>query len=1188
VISRFFIDRPVFAIVLSVVFVLAGGVAVFSLPVAQYPEVTPPTVLVTAVYPGANAQTVRNTVAAPIEEQVSGVENMMYMSSQCTNDGAYNLTVTFRLGMNTDMAQVLVQNRVSLAQPVIPPLVQNEGISVKKMSPNTLMIVNLISPDGQYDSTFLSNYATIYIKDELGRLPGVAGITYLGQRDYSLRAWLDPQKLSSRNLSAMDVVTAISQQNLQVAAGQIGQQPVPAGQQFQLTINTLGRLVEPEQFGAIILKAGSQSNPQMPSSGGNSNTPGGQSQAGQGGDMVPAGNSGESAANGQGAALPQAPGIVRLRDVARVELGSRQYDQTCTLDGRPSVAVSIYQLSGSNALDTADGVYAKMKELKNRFPDGLDYEIVYDTTPFIRESVNEVWKTLRDAVILVGIVVLVFLQDWKAMILPMIDVPVSLVGTFAIMAAMGFSLNNLTLFGLVLAIGIVVDDAIVVLENIERLIATGLDSRTATIKAMEEITGPILAITLVLSSVFVPCCFLSGITGQFFRQFAVTIAVSTIISAVNALTMTPSRAVLIFKTEEGAHGHELKREALPWWIFALVGGMVAYWYGPVYLAGRFGLPAASGGTGETAVTGWMPWAITAAAYFVPGAVAGGVIGLLVIRPVNAVLGWLFRGFNRLFDRMTAVYGRVVGGVLRVSAIVLMLYGGLLVLTYWQFNHAPTGFIPQQDKGYLLLNVQLPDSASVERTQRVMARIETLARNMPGVAHTVGVSGQSLLLNANAPNLGSMYIMLKEFSHRRGPRLTADAIAADLTERCQSEVRGAIVSAFGAPPIDGLGTTGGFKLIIEDRGNLGLDYLQRVSDQIVERGNETPGLRGLFNSSRANTPWLYLQIDRTKCMALGVPVSELFNTLQVYLGSYYVNNFNEFGRSWQVNIQADQRFRGDASDIGQLQVRNNQGQMIRLATLLDVSSTSGPVMVMRYNMYSSTAITGNPAPGTSSGEAIALMQEIARQELPRSMAPDWTELAYMQLNQGSTATLVFLLAVVFVFLVLAAQYESWKLPLAVILVMPMCLLCSLVGVQLAGMDVSLFTQIGFVVLVGLASKNAILIVEFAKQSQEAGVPRREATLEACKLRLRPILMTSFAFIFGVVPLVLAEGAGAEMRRSLGTAVFAGMLGVTLFGIFLTPVFYYVIQWFGARKQDERAQTEKAAPLPRLEMEPSLVE
>ena len=1185
-ISRFFIDRPVFAIVLSVVFVLAGGVAVFTLPVAQYPEVTPPTVLVTAFYPGANAQTVRNTVAAPIEEQVSGVENMMYMSSQCTNDGAYNLTVTFRLGMNTDMAQVLVQNRVSLAQPVIPPLVQNEGISVKKMSPNTLMIVNLISPDGQYDSTFLSNYATIYIKDELGRLPGVAGITYLGQRDYSLRAWLDPQKLASRNLSAMDVVTAISQQNLQVAAGQIGQQPVPMGQQFQLTINTLGRLVEPEQFGAIILKAGGQTGTQVQASGGSTNAQGGQNQAEQRGGMPMGGAAGEGSAGSQGSSLPQAPGIVRLRDVARVELGSRQYDQTCTLDGRPSVAISIYQLSGSNALATADGVYAKMKELKSRFPDGLDYQIVYDTTPFIRESVNEVWKTLFDAVILVGIVVLVFLQDWKAMILPMIDVPVSLIGTFAVMAAMGFSLNNLTLFGLVLAIGIVVDDAIVVLENIERLIATGLDSRTATIKAMEEITGPILAITLVLSSVFVPCCFLSGITGQFFRQFAVTIAVSTIISAVNALTMTPSRAVLIFKTEEGRHGHELKREALPWWIFGIVAGMLSYWYGPVHLRARFGLPASFSKTLGIEGSGWLPWTIDAAFYVVPAAVAGLGIGWLIIKPVNSVLGWLFKGFNRLFDQMTAVYGRLVGGVLRVSSIVLLLYAGLLGLTYWQFNHAPTGFVPQQDKGYLLLNVQLPDSASVERTQRVMARIESLARGMPGVAHTVGVSGQSLLLNANAPNLGSMYIMLEEFAHRHGAEQTADAIAAKLTERCQTEVRGAIVSAFEAPPIDGLGTTGGFKLIIEDRGNLGLDYLQRVSDQIVERGNETPGLKGLFNSSRANTPWLYLQIDRTKCMALGVPVSELFSTLQVYLGSYYVNNFNEFGRSWQVNIQADQRFRGDATDIGQLQVRNNQGQMIRLATLLDVVSTSGPVMVMRYNMYSSTAITGNPAPGTSSGEAIALMQEIARQELPRSMAPDWTELAYMQLNQGNTATLVFLLAVVFVFLVLAAQYESWKLPLAVILVMPMCLLCSLVGVHLAGMDVSLFTQIGFVVLVGLASKNAILIVEFAKQSQEAGVPRRKATLDACQLRLRPILMTSFAFIFGVVPLVLADGAGAEMRRSLGTAVFSGMLGVTLFGIFLTPVFYYVIQWFGESKH-EQAQAETHEPKSKVDMDLSLV-
>jgi multidrug efflux pump subunit AcrB len=1137
-ISRFFIDRPVFAIVLSLVFVLAGGVAVLTLPVAQYPEVTPPTVLVTAVYPGANAQTVRDTVAAPIEEQVSGVEGMMYMSSQSTNDGAYSLTVTFRLGMDSDMAQVLVQNRVSLALPVIPALVQNEGISVKKMSPNTMMIVNLISPDGRYDSTFLSNYATIFIKDELGRLDGVAGITYLGQRDYSLRAWLDPQKLAALNLSAMDVVSAISQQNVQVAAGQIGQQPVPKGQQLQLTINTLGRLTEPEQFADIILKAGTEYSPsQLPQSG----TSGGPGSNSPTSTTAPAGPQ------------PQAVGIVRLRDVARVERGSRQYDQSCTLDGQPSVAVAIYQLPGSNALETAGRVYAKMKELRTRFPEGLDYRVVYDTTPFIQESVFEVFKTLLHAVILVGIVVLVFLQDWKAMILPMIDVPVSLIGTFAIMAALGFSLNNLTLFGLVLAIGIVVDDAIVVLENIERLIATGLDARTATIKAMEEITGPVLAITLVLSAVFVPCCFLGGISGQFFRQFAVTIAVSTIISAINALTMTPSRAVLIFTTEEGKDGHGLKREALPWWILAVAGGLLTAWLGQRNLgASVSGLPS-EGLPAAIQVLQWAVWSI-------PGALLGGLVGWIIIQPVNAVLGWLFRGFNRLFDQMTEIYGRLVANILRYSAVVLLAYGGLLMLTYWQFVRTPAGFIPQQDKGYLLLGVQLPDSASVDRTERVMARIEALALQTPGVKHTVGVSGVSLILGANAPNLGSLYILLKEFADRRGPDLTADAIAAELQDRCAREVKAAIVSTFGAPPIDGLGATGGFRLIVEDRGNLGLPALQRVSDQIVARGNRTPGLRGLYSSSRASTPWLYLDINRTKCMALGVPLSEVFNALQVYLGSYYVNNFNDFGRTWQVNVQADQSFREHGRDIRQIQVRNSRGEMVRLGTLIELRNTSGPVMVMRYNMYSSTAITGNTAPGTSSGQAIALMQQIANEELLPSMDTDWTEIAYMQLQAGQTAIFVFALAVTFVFLVLAAQYESWSLPLAVILVVPMCLLCSIAGLNLVETDVNIFTQIGFVVLVGLASKNAILIVEFARLQQERGLEVHEAAVLASRLRLRPIMMTSFAFIFGVLPLVVAHGAGAEMRKALGLAVFSGMLGVTFFGIFLTPVFFSVIRRF----------------------------
>jgi len=1080
VISHFFIDRPIFASVLSIVFVLAGGVAVFTLPVAQYPDVTPPTVVVTALYPGANALTVRDTVAAPIEEQVSGVEGMLYMTSQSTNDGAYTLTVTFRMGTDSDMAQVLVQNRVSLALPVIPPLVQNEGINVRKMSPNTLMIVNLVSPDDQHDSLFLSNYATIYLKDELGRLPGVAGITYLGQRDYSLRAWLDPDKLASLNLGAMDVVNAIGEQNLQVAAGQIGQQPVPRGQQFQLTINTLGRLTDPEQFADIILKAGNGTSSVAMAAAANAST----------GGVAPAtarsaATSGNSSASG--GPPPQSTGIVRLRDVASVVLGSQQYNQSCTLDGKPSVALSVYQLPGSNALSTAEGVYAKMKELKTRFPEGLDYQIVYDTTPFIRESVNEVFSTLRDAVILVAIVVLAFLQNWRAALIPLIAVPVAIVGTFAVMAAFGYSLNNLSLFGLVLAIGIVVDDAIVVVENVERWLDEGAEPREAARKAMDEVTGPVVAVALVLCAVFIPCMFLGGITGQFFRQFAVTIAVSTVISAFNSMTLSPALAAILLKPK-GAKPDILNRF------------------------------------------------------------------------LNLVLGWFFRLFNAGFGAGAAIYTRMVGGLLRVSLIVMLVYGGMLFLTYEEFHRAPTGFVPQQDKGYLLLNVQLPDSASVERTEAVMARIEELARMTPGVSHTVGISGQSLILNAAAPNFGSLYVMLKDFDERHGPDLTSDAIAASLEKQFRREVKEATVSAFGAPPIDGLGTTGGFKLVVEDRGNLGAGELQRVSDRIVAAGNATTGLRGLFNSSQANTPWLYLEIDRTKCMTLGVLVSDLFSTLQVYLGSYYVNNFNEFGRTWQVNIQADEKFRSQVPDIRQLQVRNNQGQMIKLGTLMEVRSTSGPAMVMRYNMYSATTITGDTTPEISSGQAIDVMQKIADRELPRSMASDWTELTYLQLQAGNVAIYVFALAVVFVFLVLAAQYESWSLPLAVILVVPMCLLCSITGIAMARMDVNIFTQIGFVVLVGLASKNAILIVEFAKQQEEQGKSRREAVLEASRLRLRPILMTSLAFILGVVPLVRAFGAGAEMRQALGLAVFAGMLGVTIFGLFLTPVFFYVIRGF----------------------------
>ncbi len=1047
-ISHFFIDRPIFASVLSIVLTLAGLVAVFTLPVAQYPDVTPPTVLVTASYPGANAQTVLDTVAAPIEQQVSGVENMLYMSSKCTNDGMYVLTVTFKLGVDSDMAQVLVQNRVQLAQPVIPPLVQRQGISVKKMSPSTMMIVNLISPDGRYDDIYLSNYATIQIKDELGRLEGVANVAYMGERDYSMRVWLDPDKLASLNLSASDVVSAISEQNLQVTAGQIGQEPVPPGQQFQLTINTLGRLIEVDEFGEIILKVGEQ-----------------------------------------GQDRPSAS-VVRLRDVARIELGSQQYDQSCTLNGKPSVALSIYQLPGSNAIKTAQGVYAKMDELKKRFPEGLDYQIVYDTTPFISESILEVFKTLRDAIILVALVVLLFLQNWRATLIPLIAVPVAIIGTFAVMAALGFSLNNLSLFGLVLAIGIVVDDAIVVVENVERWLEQGLPPREAARKAMDEVTGPVVAVALVLCAVFVPCTFVSGITGEFFRQFAVTISVSTVFSALNSLTLSPALAAILLKP------HGAKRDPLSWLL-------------------------------------------------------------------DVSLGWFFKLFNRLFEAGTTFYTRTVGLLLRVSLIALLVYGGLLYWTYWEFAHAPTGFVPDQDKGYLLLNVQLPDSSSVQRTKEVVATIEKLAHETPGVEHTVGIAGQSLIQGANAPNMGSLYVMLQEFDQRHAPELSAAAIAAQLRSRCRAEIRDALVSIFGAPPIDGLGTTGGFKIMLEDRGHLGLDQLQAVSDRLVDKANQTPGLQGVVNSSRANTPWLYLDIDRTKCLALGLSFEDVINNLQIHLGSYYVNNFNDFGRSWQVNVMADARFRARVDDLRQLKVRNNQGEMIPLATIMNVRDVSGPLSLSRYNMYSAAAVTGNISPGTSSGDAIARVEQLVAAELPRSMASDWTELIYLQLQAGSTAMAFFGLAVVFVFLVLAAQYESWTLPLAVILVVPMCLLCSVIGVRLARMDVNIFTQIGLVVLVGLASKNAILIVEFAKQQREAGTPRLTATTEACRLRLRPILMTSFAFILGVVPLVIAAGAGAEMRRTLGTAVFSGMLGVTFFGIFLTPVFYYVISWFGER-------------------------
>jgi multidrug efflux pump len=1145
--ARFFIDRPIFAWVVSIVILLGGGVAYLSLPTELYPNITPPTVQVTASYPGANAEVVANTVAAPIEQQVNGVEKMLYMSSQSTNDGNYTLTVTFEIGTDVNLAQVLVQNRVQLAQPQLPSQVQLEGVNTKKSSPSVLLVINLISPDRRYNSVYMSNFATIQLRDELLRLDGVGDILMLGQRDYSMRLWLDPYKMATRGLTASDVISAIQNQNVQVAAGTVGQQPVPSGQPFQLTMSAQGRLDTERQFEDIILKTGAPNN----------------------------GSQGDSAGSAGGPSSP----VVYVRDVARVQLGAQNYDITNTGDGQPSTSMAVFLLPGANALAVADAIKKRMKELKSRFPPGLEYDYYYDTTPFIQRSVEEVVNTLVIAVLLVGAVVLFFLQDWKAMILPMIDVPVSLVGTFAVMAALGFSLNNLTLFGLVLAIGIVVDDAIMVLENIERLIATGLDARTATIKAMDELTGPIVAITLVLSSVFLPSCFIPGLTGQFYRQFALTIAASVIISAINALTLTPSRAVSIFKSEEhGGDGRtdspvprrHPKKEALPWWIFGIVGGLLTAWLAPRFLAGHLGLPAAPA-EDASSLYKRLYWGAT----FAPGLLAGLAAGWFVIGPVNAVLGWIFRGFNRLFDAVTAGYGWTVGKLLRLSVIVLVAYVGLLGLTGWRVASAPTGFIPTQDQGYLVVNVQLPDSASVQRTDAILARIDKIARAIPGVAHTVGVSGESFVTTTNSPNLGTMFVGLKPFEQRTQAEYDA-VIAAKLQQQCNQQIDGALVSIFRAPPIQGLGNAGGFRLQTEQRGYVNLAELQTITDQLVQRANTDPHYAVVFTLYRAHTPQIFVDIDRAKVQSLQVPIQDVFTTLQVYMGGYYVNQFNKFGRTWQVNIQADQESRTSADMLRQLYVRSSpkqgQGQMVPLGTLLRAENSTGPLSVTRYNTYTSASVMGIPAPGVSSGTVVEEMTRLA-DELDVKF--EWTEMTFLQVKAGNIAMLIFGLGTVLVYLILAAKYESWRLPLGVILVVPMCLLAAVTGMAIARLPVDIFVQIGFLVLVALACKNAILIVEFAHEEHKQGAPLHEATQRAARIRFRPIIMTSVAFIGGVYPLVIATGAGAEMRQSLGTAVFSGMIGVALFGIFLTPVFFIVLERFGSRERAGTALVPQAA-------------
>jgi multidrug efflux pump len=1222
-ISHFFIDRPIFATVLSIVIVIVGGVALLELPIAQYPEVAPPTVNVTATYPGANAKTVAETVATPIEQEVNGVERMLYMSSRCTNDGQMTMDVTFELGTNLDQAQVFVQNRVSIAEAKLPEEVKRQGVTTKKKSPSILLCVNLISPDGRYDQLYLSNFATINIKDNLSRIKGVGDVTFLGPRDYSMRIWLDPKRLAARYMTAGDVIKAIKEQNVQVAAGRLGQPPLPGNETvpFQLVINAQGRLESEEKFGNILVKTGSQGqlvflrDVVRDTVVGVNLDPTKLTARGMAPDPVAAAlKEGCRRVEFQpfGAAAPPADKKLQLkltnppsnvgdfvikvdeqkrritlRDLVQesegiiylergVELGAKNYDVNSYLDGRPSVTMAVFQLPGSNALETARNIREEMERLKAAFPQGVEYRIVYDTTVFIDESIHEVYKTLFEAIVLVFLVVLVFLQNWRATIIPMIAVPVSLIGTFAIMAMLGFSLNNLSLFGLVLAIGIVVDDAIVVVENVERWLAMGLSPRDASRKAMDEVTGPVVGIALVLCAVFIPTAFMAGISGQFFRQFGLTIAASTVISAFNSLTLSPALCALMLKPHgHGEHGHG-HQEALPRLGIVLLGGLAAYFLLTPYAAQLVGihLPAAEhGAPSDLAAAPSSPaaiWGLRAGVFL-----AGAIVGWLAAQIVNRALGAFFQGFNWAFERTINGYGFVVGMFLRLSVIMLAIYGGLIGLTYLGFRAVPVGFIPEQDKGYLVVNAQLPDGASLDRSDRVIAEMTRIAlgdKNDPtrypgidGVDHVISVPGYSILLSTNISNVGGMFVILKPFEERKGkPGVSGPEIAAELRKK-YSELQQARVVIFSAPAVDGLGSAGGFKLQVQDRRGAGLRALEGSVQEVATEGNQDPKLSGLFSSFSVNQPQLYVDIDREKAKAMNVSLDDIHQTLQAYLGSTYVNDITLFNRNWQVYVQSDSRYRLRVEDIGKLETRNAEGQRVPLQGLITVKDTSGPAIVNHYNLYPSAEINGNTAPGISSGQAITIMDKLCADQLPQTMGFEWTELTYQQILAAKDllTKLVFPLAVIFVFLTLSAMYESWSLPLAIILIVPMCLLAAIAGVWLVRLDNNIFTQIGLVVLVGLAAKNAILIVEFAKQLQDQGKARFEATIEACRLRLRPILMTSFAFILGVVPLVLAKGAGAEMRFALGIAVFSGMLGVTIFGIFFTPVFYSVIRWFAER-------------------------
>ena len=1050
-ISHFFIDRPIFAAVVSIVFLIVGAVSYTRLPVTQYPEIAPPTINVSGQYPGANADIVAATVVTPIEQQINGVENMIYMASNSTADGRFSIDVSFELGTSLDIAQVQVQNRVAIAQPRLPADVRNIGVTVTKKSPDLMMVVHIYSPDQSRDALFISNYATLSVTDILTRIDGVGSITVFGSRDYAMRIWVDPDRLQTVGLTATDVILALQGQNVQVASGVLDQPPVPKQGAFQIAVQTLGRLANPDEFYNIVVK-------QTPNA------------------------------------------VVRLRDVARIELAAQDYSSNSYLDRDPAVALGIFQRPGSNALATAKNIIDTMNQLSATFPTGIKHAIVYNPTEFIQQSVNAVTETILEAVLLVVLVVILFLQTWRAAVVPIVAIPVSLIGTFFFMSMFGFTLNNLSLFGLVLAIGIVVDDAIVVVENVERNIAAGLDPRAAAYKSMDEVGQALIAIALVLCAVFVPSIFITGISGQFYRQFALTIASATVISLIVSLTLSPAMCALLLKPQE---------RHPTWWS----------------------------------------------------------------RPIRG----FFRAFNWGFERFAGGYHWLISRAVRIVAVMLVLYVAILGYGLNEFRNTPIGFIPQVDRGYLIGVLQLPPGASLARTDEVQRRMVEICLQTPGVAHAVSIVGFSGATFTNAPNSGAVFLILDDWADRgRDPKLSAAGITAELLKRL-SGIQEGLVLVVQPPPVSGIGNAGGFRMMVEDRQSRGSQALLEAAGTMMSKAAQTPGLNQVFTLFENSTPQLYLDIDRTKAQLLGVNVPEVFAALQVYIGSAYVNDFNVFGKTFRVTAQADARFRMDPKDILNIRVRNSSGNTVPLGSFTTVNNIAGPYRVARYNLYPAAELDGAPSRGYSQGQAIDIMQKLADETLPDGFGYEWTTLAFQQVRAGNTAMFAFALAVVFVFLVLAAQFESVTLPLAVVMIVPMCLVAAITGVIMRGQDNNILTQVGFVVLIGLAAKNAILIVEFAKQLEDQGRSRSAAAVEAASLRLRPILMTSLAFIFGVMPLVWAIGAGAELRQMLGTAVFAGMIGVTAFGLIFTPIFYVVCRWL-AEKTSRRRAAPAAPPAP----------